>query len=132
MKRIEVVCGCILKNQQVYIAKRLGKDAGLWEFPGGKVESDETCQQAIIRELDEELAIKVNVIDKLYTIEDNTKDVPLTVTALCCEIVQGTPTLHVHSEGKWLFPSLIDRSTFHPSDGPIIDALIQFMKDRNL
>ena len=127
MDQLQIVCGCLIENDRVFIARRLGKDAGLWEFPGGKVENGESQEEAVIRELEEELSIKAKVLKRLCTIEDKTKELPLIVTAYACQILEGEILLSVHSHGAWLLPSAIDISTFHTSDEPIIRALSDFM-----
>ncbi len=64
MDQLQIVCGCLIENDRVFIARRLGKDAGLWEFPGGKVENGESQEEAVIRELEEELSIKAKSLKK--------------------------------------------------------------------
>lgn len=129
MNRLEIVCGCLIDGNQVFIAKRTGKDAGLWEFPGGKVEPTESHEKAVIRELQEELNIQAEVIKKICVLEDNTKDIPLLVTAYACKILEGDICLSVHSQGHWICPKAIDIRTFHASDEPIITTLSTFIQD---
>lgn len=129
MDRMQIVCGCLIDGDQVFIAQRLGKDAGLWEFPGGKVEMNESHEDAILRELQEELNIQAQIIKKLCVIEDNSKDIPLLVTAYACKILAGEIKLSVHSNGLWISPKAIDIRTFHASDEPIITTLSTFIQD---
>ena len=129
MDRMQIVCGCLIDRDHVFIAQRIGKDAGIWEFPGGKVEIGESYEQAVRRELKEELDIKARIIEKLCVIEDDTKDIPLSVTAYACKILEGKICLKVHSKGLWILPKAIDLSTFHTSDEPIITALAAFMSE---
>mgnify|MGYP000247097182 CR=1 FL=1 len=126
----QVAAAIIYNNKnEILICQRQagGSCSELWEFPGGKVEKGESQEEAVIRELEEELSIKAVVLKKLCTIEDNTKDIPLIVTAYACQILEGKIQLSVHSHGTWLLPSAIDLRTFHTSDEPIIRALIDFM-----
>lgn len=97
MKELIVVCG-IIKIQDTYlIARRSGAiDAGYWEFPGGKVEAGETLEQAIARELYEELHVQVKAEKKLCQIVDQRPDVVLQVHAFLCTLLNGTPRMHVH------------------------------------
>ena len=90
MKEIDVVCGAILKDGKYLIAKRAkGVDEGCWEFPGGKVEPNESQVDAIIRELKEELEIDVKVIKYLCSIDDIRTNIIIHVHAYLCEIINS-------------------------------------------
>ena len=124
MKTIEVVCGIIQVDGKYFIARRSGTvDQGYWEFPGGKVETNETKEQAIQRELREELQIETNIIKELISIDDVRLDRIIHVTAFLCELVSGTPTLSVHDAMNWVFASDLYNYPFQPADQPILDAL---------
>lgn len=124
MKQLEVVCGIIKEKNKVLIAKRgKGIHENMWEFPGGKVEPMETKQQAIIRELKEELDIEVKVIGFLQDVMDIRKDVTIHISAYVCELIRGTPTLHVHHEYKWVDAQEIQHYAFEPADQRIIERV---------
>lgn len=101
MKEMDVVCGAIQIDDKFLIARRSkGTDPGFWEFPGGKVEQNESREEALIRELKEELDVDVEVIQYLCSIDDQRENFILHVHAFLCHIKKGTPLLQVHDEMK--------------------------------
>ena len=101
MKEMDVVCGAIQIDDKFLIARRSkGADPGFWEFPGGKVEQNENREEALIRELKEELDVDVEVIQYLCSIDDQRENFILHVHAFLCHIKKGTPLLQVHDEMK--------------------------------
>ena len=101
MKEIDVVCGAIQIDDKFLIARRSkGADPGFWEFPGGKVEQNESREEALIRELKEELGVDVEIIQYLCSIDDPRENFVLHVHAFLCHIKKGTPHLEVHDEIK--------------------------------
>lgn len=101
MKEMDVVCGAIQIDDKFLIARRSkGADPGFWEFPGGKVEQNESREEALIRELKEELDVDVEVIQYLCSIDDQRENFILHVHAFLCHIKKGTPLLQVHDEMK--------------------------------
>lgn len=128
MKEIDIVCACIIQNQQVLIAKRASDvDNGIWEFPGGKVEINESCEAAITREIKEELNIKIHHLQHLVTTIDQTREYPLRVHAYLCEIKSGDIILNAHSKMQWIKPERIELDSFHRSDGQIIQSIIAYL-----
>lgn len=98
---MDVVCGAIQIDDKFLIARRSkGADPGFWEFPGGKVEQNESREEALIRELKEELDVDVEVIQYLCSIDDQRENFILHVHAFLCHIKKGTPLLQVHDEMK--------------------------------
>ncbi len=126
MKTLEVVCG-ILKNKDGYlIAKRgNGVHENIWEFPGGKVECNETREDAIVRELKEELNLNCEVMEYLTSVNDQREDVLIHVHAYLCEEVSGTLNLQVHSNAKRVSINDLYTYEFEPSDIAILNALKQ-------
>lgn len=124
MKHLEVVCGIIMKNDKFFIAKRKSDiNDGTWEFPGGKVEQNETNEDAVIRELLEECNIHVKVVSYLTTIHDTYKDFEFNVHAYLCEIVSGEIKLNAHYEYAWVKAIDLYQYSFSEADKPILDLL---------
>lgn len=96
---------------------------GLWEFPGGKIEPNETKEQAIIREIKEELTIDINVKnyieEKIFTYPE--KDINL--IALECSIINGNIELLEHEDYRWVSSSELENFEFAPADMFIVEKL---------
>ena len=101
---IDVVAAVIKKNNLFLVANRSfeAKSPGIWEFPGGKVEEKETFVSALIREIEEELSLKIQVGEKITSIDLNTSDKYISVHYFYAFIVSGHINLNVHSEFKWV------------------------------
>jgi len=105
---IRVVAGAILRDGRVLSAQRpigtASPIAGMWELPGGKVDSGETDQQALARELMEELGVQVRVHSFLaeHSIQQATRNIHL--VAYLCELPHGEPVALEHAELRWLGP----------------------------
>lgn len=106
MKTIHVVAAIIQRDDKVLIAQRLkGEWAGYWEFPGGKYEPNETGQQAITREIKEELGVDIKVNDLLTTVEYQYPEFYLVMDCYLCELLDDNLQLHDHSQVKWIDPT---------------------------
>ena len=103
-KSIDVVAAVIKKNNLFLVANRSfeANSPGIWEFPGGKVEEKETFVSALIREIEEELSLKIQVGEKITSIDLNTSDKYISVHYFYAFIVSGHINLNVHSEFKWV------------------------------
>ena len=103
-KSIDVVAAVIKKNNIFLVANRSfeANSPGIWEFPGGKVEEKETFVSALIREIEEELSLKIQVGDKITSIDLSTSDKDISVHYFYAFIVSGHINLNVHSEFKWV------------------------------
>lgn len=126
MKReVFVVAGAIVKDGKVFAAQRgnKGKTAFKFEFPGGKIEPGETPEEALARELREELSINVEVHELITAIVDEYEDVILHIDTYRCTLLSGTPTLSEHIAMAWSNKEELDKLEFSPADKPTLDKI---------
>ena len=121
-RELFVVAGAIIKDGKVFSARRgnSGKTAFKWEFPGGKINPGESPEQALARELFEELSINVKVHELIYQVVDEYEDVILHIDTYRCELLSGTPTLSEHIALAWSNKEELDRLEFSPADDPVL------------
>lgn len=128
MKHIEVVAGIIKDGDKIFATQRgYGEFKDGWEFPGGKMEPGETPQQALARELKEELAIDVNVGNFLCTVDYDYPAFHLTMHCFYCSVIGGELTLLEHEAAKWLKTTELHSVNWLPADIEVVAAL-----ERNL
>ena len=124
-KTIEVVAAVIFDTQGRIVATQRGygewKD--WWEFPGGKIEPGETPQQALKREIREELDADIEVGSLLQTIDYDYPSFHLTMHCFKCRLANGHLTLLEHEAAKWLTPSALHSVRWLPADEEIIQDL---------
>ena len=133
MKTVRVVAAVIQavndKNEPVIFATQRGygeyKDG--WEFPGGKIEPGETQQEALIREIKEELKITINVGDLIDTIEYDYPEFHLSMDCFLCEISDGKPVLTEHEAARWLTKEELSTVDWLPADVTVIDQIAKLM-----
>lgn len=124
MKKIEVVAAIIEKDNQFLATQRgYGEFKGMWEFPGGKVEPDENKQDALIREIEEELSIDILIKQYLCTVEYQYHTFHLTMHCYICKIDQGDIILNEHLAAKWLQAKELDRLEWLPADIDVVEQL---------
>ena len=128
MKTVEVVAGLIREGGKIFATQRgYGDYRHFWEFPGGKMEPGETRQQALARELKEELAIDVEVGDFLCTVEHDYPTFHLTMHCFFCTIAGGkAPELLEHEAARWLRHDELGSVNWLPADVKVIEALTAF------
>ena len=121
-RELFVVAGAIIKDGKVFSAQRgkSGKTAFKWEFPGGKIDPGETPEEALARELREELSINVKVHELIYQVVDEYEDVSLHIDTYRCELLSGTPTLSEHIALAWSNKEELDKLEFSPADDPVL------------
>ncbi|MCI5599723.1 MAG: 8-oxo-dGTP diphosphatase MutT [Hallerella porci] len=124
MKTIEVVAGVIRDGEKFFATQRgYGEFKDGWEFPGGKLEPGETPEEALVRELKEELAIDILVKDFICTVEYDYPKFHLTMHCFYCEIQRGTPQLLEHENAKWLSLAELNSVNFLPADVEVVKKI---------
>lgn len=128
MKKIKVVAAVICdsfenKTKIFATARGYGEFKGQWEFPGGKVESGEKPQQALIREIKEELDVKIKVGELIDTIEYDYPDFHLSMDCFWCIVVDGEIILKEAEASKWLNKDELYTVDWLPADISLIEKL---------
>lgn len=122
-----VACALVDADRRVLIAQRPeGKSlAGLWEFPGGKLETGEAPEEALIRELHEELGIetKTACLAPVSFASHSYENLHLLMPLYVCRKWQGTPVAREHAALKWVRPQALRDYAMPPADEPLIAAL---------
>ena len=125
---IDVVAAVIVKEGKIFCAKRENSRYsyiyGKYEFPGGKVEEGETHEQALKREISEELNINIEILKYLTTVHHHYPDFSIILHAFICEIGHGNIVLNEHKEYKWLLPEQLQSVEWAAADKEIILRLI--------
>ena len=128
MKTIKVVAAVIKSNDEIFVTQRgYGEFKDGWEFPGGKVEKGETKEEALIREIKEELDTVIKVDSYLDTIEYDYPDFHLSMDCFVCSIVEGHLVLKEHEDSKWIKKEEIDTLNWLPADLIILDKVKEMM-----
>lgn len=123
-----VICDSIENKGKIYATARgYGDLKGGWEFPGGKIEEGETPQEAVVREIHEELEAKVRVGDLLTTIEYDYPTFHLSMDCFWCEIESGELKLLEAEAACWLTKEELDSVNWLPADITIIDKIRECM-----
>lgn len=126
MRTIEVVAAVIVADTKVFATQRgYGDFKDMWEFPGGKMEPGETPQEALKREIQEELATEIEVGDFIHTIEWDYPKFHLTMHCYFCQVVKGDLVLLEHEAAKWVGKEEIDQVDWLPADRVIIEQVKQ-------
>ena len=124
MKTIRVVAAVIVDNDKVFATQRgYGDYQGGWEFPGGKIESDEMPQEALIREIKEELDTRIEVGSLIDTIEYDYSTFHLSMDCFWAKVVEGELVLKEHESSKWLSKDELDSVDWLPADVALIKKI---------
>lgn len=128
-KKVVSVVGAIIKSGDSIFATQRGygefKDG--WEFPGGKVEPGETPEQALVREIKEELDTTISVDQYVDTIEYDYPTFHLSMRCYICSIVTGDLLLKEHEAAKWLTKDALDSVSWLPADITLIPKLKEYL-----
>lgn len=127
IKKIEVGCGIIHRAGKILIAQRLpGRNyGGYWEFPGGKLDPGETLEQALVREIMEELGILVKPKQILAEATHPYPEFEFALSFVLCEWVSGKPVKHGCFDFRWVEPEELRNFRFPPADTDLINDLIR-------
>lgn len=129
MKTIRVVAAVIRKGNRIFATQRgYGEFKDGWEFPGGKIEPGETPQEALVREIREELETEIRVGDLIDTIEYDYPAFHLSMDCFWCEIVEGSLELKEHEAAKWLDRESLYTVDWLPADVGLVEKIRQGMR----
>lgn len=133
MKIVEVAVGVIKCDNKIYISKRANElhQGGKWEFPGGKREANESIEDALVRELSEEIGIQVTTQSPFMLIEHDYGDKKV---RLDVRLVEGFEGNAHHQEGQqslWVHISDLNKFTFPDANMPIINKLLGLVAGNN-
>lgn len=124
MRTIEVVAAIIRKEGRILATQRgYGEYAGGWEFPGGKVESGESAEEAIIREIEEELGVAIQVDRFVTTVEWDYPSFHLVMHCFLAHVPQGDLRLLEHSDAVWVDAATVDDIDWLPADILVVEAI---------
>jgi 8-oxo-dGTP diphosphatase len=124
MKKIEVVAAIIVKGNEVFATQRgYGDFKGWWEFPGGKIETGECPQDALKREIMEELQAEISVGDLLETVEWDYPAFHLTMHCFVCSLESESLCLNEHADSAWLTKDTLGSVKWLPADLILLDKI---------
>lgn len=125
-KIIKVVAAIIVDDGKIFATQRgYGDFKGGWEFPGGKIEVGETPEEALVREIKEELEIEIKVGELIDTIEYDYPKFHLSMDCFWAEIVSGDLVLKEHEAAKWLTKDELDSVDWLPADVTLVTKITQ-------
>ena len=129
MKNIEVVAAVIYQDGKILAAQRgYGEFKGGWEFPGGKIEPGETQEQAIVREIQEEMAATIEVVEKLGTVEYDYPNFYLTMHCFWTTVKDGKLCLLEHEGAQWVDKDTIYAVDWLPADVKLVERVAKKLK----
>ena len=132
MKTVHVVAAVIREGDRVFATQRgYGEQKDGWEFPGGKIEAGETPQQALVREIREELDTGIAVGECLTTIEYDYPALHLSMQCFWAAIYDGEPVLKEHEAARWLRAEELDDVAWLPADLTIIPLIKEKLLQQN-
>jgi mutator protein MutT len=122
---VDVVAAVIRRDGKILITQRPDHVhlAGVWEFPGGKVEAGESFEVALMREIREELGIKIRVNDEFFTVLHHYPDKSVRLHFFNCMIIEGEPAPLDVADLRWVIPTDLSQFEFPPADADLIAKL---------
>ncbi len=130
MKQIEVVAAIICKEDKIFATQRgYGEWKDWWEFPGGKMEAGETPEQALVREIREELSAEISVDELLTTVEYDYPKFRLTMHCFLCALVGEALHLNEHEAARWLTKDELNTVKWLPADEIVVEELMDYVNE---
>ncbi len=124
VKTIRVAAAVFLRDGAVFATQRgYGPWKDWWEFPGGKIEEGETPQDALVREIREELDTQIAVGEKLACVEYDYPEFHLSMVCYLAEVVSGSLVLKEHESARWLRREELDAVRWLPADSSVVEKL---------
>lgn len=131
MKIVRVVAAVIRDGDRIFATARgYGEYKGWWEFPGGKIEAGETPEEALVREIHEELDTEIQVGELIETIEYDYPTFHLSMDCFWAEVIAGRLVLKEAEDARWLTKETLESVQWLPADQTIIDAIYRQLGGR--
>ena len=128
MKTIRVTAAIIIENDKVFATQRgYGEFKDGWEFPGGKIEPNEAPEDAIVREIREELDTEIEVVELLDTVEYDYPEFHLSMDCFICRIKSGNLVLKDHEAARWLTWETLGSVEWLPADQALIGKIEKYL-----
>ena len=133
LKTVQVVAALIINQDKVFATQRgYGEFKDGWEFPGGKIEPEETPEKALKREIQEELATEIQVEQPLTTVEYDYPTFHHSMQCFLCKVERGNLTLLEHEAARWLSYDELDSVDWLPADRVVVGESRKYLfKDQN-
>ena len=129
MKTIRVTAAIIIENDKVFATQRgYGEFKDGWEFPGGKIEPNEAPEDAIVREIREELDTEIEVVELLDTVEYDYPEFHLSMDCFICRIKSGNLVLKEHEAARWLTRETLGSVEWLPADQALIGKSEKYLR----
>ena len=133
MKTIKVVaaiiCDSLKEKTKIFATARgYGEFKGQWEFPGGKIEEGETSEEALVREIKEELETEIRVGELMHTVEYDYPTFHISMDCFWCEIIKGDLVLKEAEYARWLTKDTLYDVQWLPADIILLDIIKEQMK----
>ncbi len=129
MKNINVVAAVIRDGERIFATQRgYGKYKDFWEFPGGKIEDNETPEEALRREIREELETEIRVGELIDTVEYDYPEFHLNMKCFWAEVVEGKLVLKEHEAARWLCADELFGVDWLPADLALVEEIGRILK----
>ena len=130
MKTVRVAAAVIRDGDRVFATQRgYGEYKDWWEFPGGKIEAGELPQDALVREIREELDTEISVGDLITTVEYDYSDFHLSMDCFWASVISGNLLLREHEAARWISLNEMDELDWLPADVIVTERIRQVLKN---